>query len=139
MSKITIMKYFISLITALFFLSSCAIIGDYFKSDKLQSSGEFVLGSEDIPLAKGMKRIFEESLGFDSHSGSILSLSYKIKADDSDVKDFYLDTLPQLGWKNLPSKNHQLSFKRENEKLEMDFISKGEYVIIEFLYSSSLR
>ena len=133
------MKNIFSLVVISFLLFSCASIGDFFNGKKLHSSGEFVLGTEDIPLTQGMKRIFEESLGFDSHSGSILSSSYKVKSSKRKIRKFYVSTLPQLGWEIVEGHGHQLSFVRENEKLEMDLISKGEFVIVEFLSSSSLH
>lgn len=105
---------------------------------KFKTSAEFVQGSEDIPLLVGMEKIFDDSLGFDSASGSIMSSSYETKESLSTIKEFYLSSLPALGWKVTVNDEGRSSFKRENEKLEIEFSFEGNRKIVRFFLSSSL-
>lgn len=100
---------------------------------------KYVLGSNDIPLFEGLNFIDEDSTSFDTISGDIVISKYvgdfKLKL----VKDFYLTTLPQLGWRLVDKKSDKISFKREKDKLEIKFnyASKGLYV--HFFISSVLQ
>lgn len=108
------------------------------ESIKIKPSQEFVQGSEDIPLIDGMEKVFDESLGFDSSSGSIMSSTYETKNNLEEVKKFYLETLPQMGWKSSKKKNAKVFFKRENEELEIETIKEGEKNLVKFFISSAL-
>ena len=105
--------------------------------EKTQPSNEFVQGSEDIPLLKGMEKSSEETFGFDSRSGSILTSEYVTKNSFKAVKKFYSQTLPQMGWKLHATADHQITFKREKEKLEIEFKQNGKQNKVKFFYSSS--
>ncbi len=104
----------------------------------VEASTDFVQGSEDIPLLKGMEKIFDESLGFDSPSGSIMSSSYESNMPLENIKKFYGKTLPQMGWNLKKTEPSKLSFKREKENLEIEFIKQDKKNIIKFFISSSL-
>jgi hypothetical protein len=108
------------------------------ESIQIKPSQEFVQGSEDIPLIDGMEKVFDESLGFDSSSGSIMSSTYETKNNLEEVKKFYLETLPQMGWKSSKKKNAKVFFKRENEELEIETIKEGEKNLVKFFISSAL-
>jgi hypothetical protein len=108
------------------------------QQSKYKTSSEFVQGSEDIPLLVGMEKLFDDSLGFDSASGSIMSSSYETKDSLSTIKEFYLSSLPALGWKVTATDEGRSSFKRENEKLEIEFSFEGNHKIVRFFLSSSL-
>ncbi len=101
-------------------------------------SEEFVQGSEDIPLLIGMEKISEDSLGFDSNSGSIMSSSYESKIDLGGIEIFYQKTLPQMGWKQMPSDLAKLKFRREKEKLEIEFVNQNGKDVVRFFLSSAL-
>ena len=75
--------------------------------DKMDVSEDFAQGSEDVPLLVGMEKIFDESVGFDSESGSIMSSSYTSKISLKKIKNFYSKTLVQMGW-------HQVIATRKN-------------------------
>jgi hypothetical protein len=90
------------------------------KNIKIEVSQDFVQGSEDVPLLVGMEKIFEESLGFDSASGSIMSSSYETEISAEKIESFYQKTLPQMGWKIKKTDSRNLVFKRENENLEIE-------------------
>ncbi len=125
-------------------------INEKAKPKKIIVSQDFAQGSEDIPLLKGMKKIFNDGVGFDSANGSIMSSAYKTEDDFELIKKFYLQNLPQMGWKFRKNKNpaitpeeqslqsQKLQFKRENEQLEIEFLQKGEEKIVKFFISSAL-
>lgn len=102
-----------------------------------QVSEDFVQGSEDIPLLSSMEKIFDESLGFDSAEGSIMSSSYQTKTDLAQIKNFYLSTLPQMGWQLIETNETKAGFKRENERLEIEFINHDNKNVIRFFISSN--
>lgn len=106
--------------------------------EKMSISQDFVQGSEDIPLLEQMEKIFDEGLGFDSASGSIMSSSYKSKVALEKVKSFYAKTLPQMGWKLIKSDKKKSVFEREKEKLEIEFMTQEKQKIVRFFISSNL-
>lgn len=98
----------------------------------------FVQGSEDIPLLVGMEQINNDALGFDTASGSIMSSSYETLVDFEMIKDFYIETLPQIGWQISNNSPNKVSFNREKETLEINFIAEDETDIVRFLISSEI-
>ncbi len=136
------MKKFASFLLT-FLLFSCD--GELLKKEKSteitqdeRPSEDFVQGSEDIPLLIGMEKISDESLGFDSPSGSIMSSAYESKIDLEKVRNFYLRTLPQLGWKVEKNDLDKTIFKRERETLEIEFVNQNGKDIVRFFISSAL-
>ncbi len=105
---------------------------------EVKATEEFVQGSEDIPLLYGMERINDEELGFDSSIGSIINTSYVTQLDIQKVKDFYEKTLPQMGWKVVKNSKDKISFKREKEKLEIEFMMQNKKDIVRFFIYSAL-
>ena len=106
------------------------------------SANQFVAGSKDIPLASGLNKISDDGLDFDSASGSIIAVTYKSSEDLQKVREFYLKTLPQLGWKNL--KNDQqsvdmLKFKRDSEKLEIELLNYNGDDLVKFFVETVSR
>ena len=106
---------------------------------QIKVSRDFVQGSEDIPLLIGMRKVYGDSVGFDSASGSIMSSSYHTKDDLKAIYSYYFHTLPNMGWLIIEKKENKLTLKRDNEKLEIDFIKKDQKSsIIKFFISSAL-
>lgn len=101
-------------------------------------SHDFVQGSEDIPLLKDMKKIKDQSLGFDSASGSIMSSSYESVLNVKKVKKFYTKTLPQMGWVIIDDNKNSMKLKRDSERLEINFDSSNHKTIIRFFISYAL-
>jgi hypothetical protein len=133
------MQKFLSLLVISFLTFSC--LENFQKSEIIEeptekASQDFVQGSEDIPLLVGMEKISDDSLGFDSSVGSIMASSYETKTDLEKIKNFYLKTLPQMGW-NLKENNvGKLSFEREKEKLEIEFVNQDGRDLVRFFISS---
>lgn len=101
------------------------------------STDEFVENTNDIPLAKHLTKISENDLDFDSVGGSLSSVSYKSKIDLEKIKKFYQETLPQMGWKvKKSSKIEKLTFIRENETLEIEFLNQDGNDVVKFFLES---
>ena len=81
-----------------------------------QEAAGFVSTIEDLPLMPGL---IEEEGGmvFDSARGRIVDAYATGPVSEAAVKEFYDDTLPQLGWRPLG----QGAFRRENEILTVEF------------------
>jgi imidazoleglycerol phosphate synthase glutamine amidotransferase subunit HisH len=137
------MKKILTLIPLTFLIFSCVKMVKNTVSQKkepveIRVSEDFIQGSEDIPLLLGMNKIFDDSLGFDSSSGSIMTSSYETKIDLERVKNFYHKTLPQMGWKLVSSDIAKSKFKRGKEKLEIDFVNQNGKDIVRFFLSSAI-
>ncbi len=133
------MKKNLALILSVFLLFSCS--ENFSTKPKIteeQASKEFVQGSEDIPLLVGMDKTSDESLGFDSDLGSIASSNYSTEIDLQKVRNFYLKTLPQMGWNLVQNNEAKSGFKREKEKLEIEFTKQSPKNIVRFFTSSDL-
>jgi hypothetical protein len=133
------MKKIFALITLSSLLFSCAEFSPFkLKTTEDRASEDFVQGSEDIPLLVGMEKINDDSLGFDSSSGSIMASSYRTKTDVEKIKNFYIKTLPQMGWKLVENEKTKLSFRRDKEKLEIEIKDQIGKNLVHFFISSAL-
>ncbi len=141
------MKKFLLVFFANFLLFSCAF-DEAQKTDKPQTSNEelsateFVKGSEDIPLIDGLEQIDNDALNFDSDAGSIATTDYKSLIDLEAVQNFYLKTLPQMGWKLIKNDQKHSKFVRESEKIEIEFIQaeeEGYDDVVRFFLSSVVK
>lgn len=79
----------------------------------------FAAGFEDLPVMAGLKQADDSSMSFDTPAGRIIEAYLEGDgANAAGVKAFYDKTLPQLGWKPLPTqKTGRFSFTREGELL----------------------
>ena len=107
--------------------------------ESVRSEKQYVMGTDDIPLFFGLELVEDDSSSFDTMLGNIVTSKYLGDVKLKSVKEFYLEALPQLGWKLVDNKDDQISFKREDDKLEIRFryASKGLYV--RFFISSVLQ
>lgn len=76
----------------------------------------FLQAINDVPLMPGLYEMLEEEVVFDQPGGRIVAAEAIAKnAQVSEIKSFYSQTLPQLGWKPLG----QDSFTRAGEVLRI--------------------
>ena len=97
---------------------------------------EYVFGSDDIPLFSGLQLLEDDSSTFDSPVGSIIVSKYLGDFRLRSVKSFYLEALPQLGWKLISNQNDIISFIREDDKLEIRFNYGSKVLYVRFFTSS---
>lgn len=87
---------------------------------------DFVSGFEDIPLMEGLKQIESDDIAFGNEETRYLEAQLVAvrKKSFQNIKDFYIKTLPQLGWTLKESSASFLRFYRETDILEINRISE---------------
>jgi hypothetical protein len=94
-------------------------------------AGEFVAGTEDLPLMPGLAAVAGSSLVFDKPQGRIVEAQATGKVTRAAVRRFYETTLPELGWK---AEGPQ-SWRREGERLRIDIKGRDGDVRVGFTLS----
>lgn len=80
---------------------------------------------EDMPLMKGLRETGDGGIVFDKPNGRIVRALARGNVSPSDVRGFYLRTLPQLGWnraEKLELFADLLVFRRESERLQIQAV-----------------
>lgn len=95
------------------------------------SAGEFLAGFDDLPVMPGLSAVKEAGIVFDTPSGRIVEGYAAGAVARQDVQRFYESTLPQLGW----AKTGTNEYRREGEKLTMDFKGKDSALTVRFTLS----
>jgi hypothetical protein len=91
----------------------------------------FVAGTEDVPLMPGLAPVAGSSLVFDKPQGRIVEAQAAGKLTRNAVHDFYIATLPQLGWKAAGVN----ALRRERETLRLDFHERDGTLTVGFTLS----
>ncbi len=88
----------------------------------------------DLPLPDGLAEQADKSTVFDAPMGRIITAYASGQADADDVRDFYDDALPPLGWE----KTGEGSFRRKAEVLKIDVLGGqgGSPVNVSFTLSA---
>lgn len=87
---------------------------------------------EDMPLMDGLSETGDGGIVFDKPTGRIVRAVARGDVAPADVRAFYVETLPQLGWariKELELIGGLLLFRREGEKLEIQIVSQSSGAI----------
>jgi hypothetical protein len=80
-----------------------------------QADGGFLSGQADLPLMPGLTEDADNAMVFDSQEGRLAQFTARGKVAADKIKQFYADTLPQLGWEAQGSGR----FVREKEQLRL--------------------
>jgi hypothetical protein len=94
-------------------------------------AGEFVAGTEDLPLMPGLAAVAGSSLAFDKPQGRIVEAQAAGKVSRDAVQTFYGATLPQLGWTSAGAN----AWQREGEQLRLDFRGRDGDLTVGFSLS----
>lgn len=93
-------------------------------SDAAPAHLSFLAGIEDVPLMPGFKELADSLVVFDKPDGRIVLSEAEGKAVWAGVRGFYLDILPQLGWKLeaevAAGATPSLTFTREGDRLKIE-------------------
>jgi hypothetical protein len=82
-------------------------------------AADFLKAIDDVPLASGLVETAEPVV-FESDQGRVVRTNASGSADYSTVRDFYLASLPALGWKrDGQGESGRLTFAREHERLTL--------------------
>ncbi len=95
---------------------------------------EYFSAIADLPVADGLTEQKDKSTVFDAPVGRIVTAYATGKADAEDVRDFYDDALPPLGWE----KSGEGTFHRKAETLKIDVLGGqgGSPVNVSFTLSA---
>ncbi len=93
------------------------------------SATTFLHALNDIPVMPGLRELVDESINFDKPEGRIISataVSDHLKPEM--IRNFYAQTLPQLGW----HAEKEGAFTRERERLRLNIEVKEGVSIARF-------
>ena len=80
----------------------------------------FIEGLEDVPLMDGISQIQKDTISFgNEESRFVEAYLTSSKIGFKSIENFYIKTLPQLGWTYQGKDANTLLFYRENEMLEI--------------------
>ena len=107
------------------------VLGLSFGLAAQQGGGGFVGGVEDLPLMPGLVEVAEARVVFDKPGGRIVEAFAVGRASAAEVREFYAQALPQLGWRPISGGG----YGREDEVLSLDIGAEGDEVTIRFSIS----
>jgi hypothetical protein len=95
---------------------------------------EYFSAIADLPVADGLTEQKDKSTVFDAPLGRIVTAYATGKVEADDVRDFYDDALPSLGWE----KTGEGTFHRKAETLKIDVLGGqgGSPVNVSFTLSA---
>ncbi|CAA6604155.1 exported hypothetical protein [Rhodospirillaceae bacterium LM-1] len=79
------------------------------------AEGGFLSGISDLPLMQGLSEDAQAALVFETPEGRIAQFAAKGQVSQDDIRRFYGETLPELGW----TPKGQGRFWREKEELRL--------------------
>ncbi len=103
-----------------------AIPGD--RGARAEGHGAYLAAVADLPLMPGLAEVPGAGLVFDQPSGRIIEAYAQGAVSRAAVRAFYLDALPNLGWR---AKAEAL-FQREGEELRLDISGADGALIVRF-------
>ncbi len=89
---------------------------------------DFLSAIEDVPLPQGIEERHQPVV-FETPFGRVIQATSEGKGNDGDVEDFYIQSLPALGWKQL---SESLVFERREERLSISIESRSGRVRIKY-------
>lgn len=83
-------------------------------------AAEFIDGMEDVPLMSDLQQITKDDIYFGNEETRLIEayLTSK-KINFNKVKQYYIESLPQLGWIYQGNRGNNLLFYRDGETLEV--------------------
>ena len=93
----------------------------------------FVAGLEDLPLMPGLAEVAGTATVFDAPQGRIVETFAAGAVSADDIKAFYGQTLPQLGWTaSAGSGAGPVEFRREGERLVLEITPGAKTTVVRF-------
>lgn len=78
----------------------------------------FAHGFEDLPIMPELQQVDDRQFKFDTPSGRIIEAVFTgEQTNQTAISEFYMKTLPQLGWKVKQRGTQYFSFSRDDEEL----------------------
>ena len=88
-------------------------------------AGQFLVGTEDVPLMSGMSYCEDETFSFDNEDGRLYFSKTLISEDPKEIWAFYRASLFQLGWVERSTG----LFERDDETLKISIEDLRENTI----------
>jgi hypothetical protein len=117
-----------ALVLVLLFILSAAGAGALPDVARAGEDAAYVSGIQDLPLMPGLAEVQDAGVVFDKPSGRIVEAYAEGAVSKAAVVQFYLNTLPQLGWR---AKAESL-YAREGENLGLNFLGGDGALIVRF-------
>lgn len=95
---------------------------------RAEGHAAYLAAVADLPLMPGLAELPGAGLVFDQPSGRIVEAYAQGAVSRAAVRAFYLDTLPNLGWR---AKAETL-FQREGEELRLDISGDDGALVVRF-------
>lgn len=99
----------------------------------------FFSALNDIPLMPGLYELTEDAVVFDKPEGRIVeSAAVSETQETGKIRNFYAETLPQLGWQPVPpAKNAKTvdTYRKQGETLTVRTETRHELKIVRFSLS----
>ena len=70
-------------------------------------------------MASGLYELHGEAVVFDAPGGRYAETRFRGQADVAEIREYYRDVLPSLGWQPAGRSSGDLVFVREDERLEI--------------------
>src|SRR5215470_3325707 len=86
---------------------------------------------EDLPLMSGLTEDTGSGLAFDTADGRIVDAYAHGRVSERQVVDFYVETLPQLGWKA----EGKTQYARNGERLRIEFTQSDRGLMVHYSLS----
>lgn len=108
-------------------LVSAAMIAGWPALRAAAAEGTFLAEIDDLPLAPGLVEQPGGTL-FDSPQGRIVDATATGRVSVEEVRIFYAQTLPELGWQRIGGSE----YRRDKEMLRIDFAAGGPPLVVHF-------
>lgn len=115
-----------SRVTAAAFLCAVCLLGA-----ASAGAADFLSGTEDVPLMAGLTEQSDGTVVFDTAAGRIVEVTAAGAATAGEVRAFYGETLPHLGW---TGGGDGAVWRREGEELRLQFPRPG---VVHFVLAPS--
>ena len=92
----------------------------------------FINGFEDVPQMPKLNQDENSGIAFDTEFGRIVEtyLESENGITFKNVADYYNESLPELGWKEVTQTKNKLIFSREGEVLEISLMENNKPILI---------
>lgn len=86
----------------------------------IPAQAAFIDGLEDMPIMNGLKQVSNDNISFGNEESRFVEAVLTSETINfPKVRDFYVTTLPQMGWIFQGQRDNTLLFEREGEIIEI--------------------
>lgn len=96
--------------------------------DRVGADSVYLADLDDLPLAPGLIEDPDARVSFDKPAGRIVEAAATGASNGNEVRAFYAQTLPALGWKPLG----ETRWERGGETLRIEIEQDGAPVVVRF-------